>query len=325
MTQSLRVVVPLLSCLLLPSLSLAATGEVVQSIPAPGYLTSGIGWDGTSLWVTNMRSSTAGGEDRVYQIDPLDGAVAYWFDMPNNDFYHGIDFDDKGTMYTDDLYSKIVILDEQGFETDRFNAQGMTYGVAYAASTDTLLQLDWLADETTLYELHPQTGALIRSVELAITEQQTQDTAWDGTALWVVGSSDTVYRVDIVSGAVMDSFIAPGNPSGIAFDGSCLWISENNADELLRVDHGQSDLPACGEEPDPTDPEDDVTPDPSDPPDDGTPDEPDPETPPQDGDGDDDGMGSESAGGCAVGGTSQGVVALLLLTFLVCMRRRRSN
>lgn len=324
MTHSLRIVVPLLCCLLFPSLAVAATGEVVQSIPAPGYLTSGIGWDGASLWVTNMRSSTAGGEDRVYQIDPLDGAVSYWFDMPNNDFYHGIDFDDKGTMYTDDLYSKIVILDEQGFETDRFNAQGMTYGVAYAASTDTLLQLDWLADETTLYELHPQTGALIRSVELAITEEQTQDTAWDGAALWVVGSSDTVYRVDVVSGAVIDSFIAPGNPSGIAFDGACLWISENNADELLRVDHGQSDLAACGEEPDPTDPGDDVTPDPSDPPDDdGNPEEPDPESPGGDEDGD--GSGSGSAGGCAVESNSQGLVALLLLTFLLSMRRRRSN
>ena len=318
MTHTTRIVVAALCLALVPSVAHAGGGDVVSSFPAPGPLTSGLGWDGSSLWVTNIRSASEGGEDRVYQLDAQTGLVDYWFDMPANDFYHGIDFGPDGIMYTDDLYSKIVVLDAQGFETDRFDAQGMTYGVSYASATDSLYQVDWLAGDKILYELDAQTGDVLSNVALDIADQQTHDTAWDGKTLWLVGSSDTIYRVDVDTGAVIDSFEGPGNPSGIAFDGSCLYISDNNTDEIFRIDHGQSDLPSCvATDPDPDpdpDPPDDV-PDPMDDPPDDTPDPTDdaPDNPNDD---------NGAASGCAAGGNSNGSLALILLGFLFTIRRR---
>ena len=52
------------------SMIFADFGEVIHSIPAPGYYSNGLAWDGNSLWVSNIADANHPDDDwyRIYQI-----------------------------------------------------------------------------------------------------------------------------------------------------------------------------------------------------------------------------------------------------------------
>jgi hypothetical protein len=65
--------------------------------------------------------------------------------------------------------------------------------------------------------------------------------AYDGSALWVVDSTDLetykLYRVDPQSGSVLKSFDAPTiAPDALAWDGSRLWLVDGAESKLLQID-----------------------------------------------------------------------------------------
>jgi DNA-binding beta-propeller fold protein YncE len=71
---------------------------------------------------------------------------------------------------------------------------------------------------------------------------------WDGTRLWVADAvSDTIYTVDISTGARTSRFRTPGrvssnpNPSGLAWDGEALWVVDSSRDRLYRVSAATGD------------------------------------------------------------------------------------
>lgn len=237
----------------LSTLAYAAPGDVVNMWAAPVHgnsaMPSGLGWDGTNLWISSPPSQGAL-YNRISQHNAYTGAVLSYFDhSPTSNFHHGLTFDTATTMFTDRFYSEIVQLDISGNELIRYDAQGDVYGVAYVEDSGTtsaiLYQVDILTN--VLYGLNPTTGAVTSSVALGFSSAMTAGLAWDGVALWVVSTTDdTLYRVDVSTGAVLSSFAAPGNsPSGLAWDGSCLWHSDTSSDLVYRIDHGVASLPAC--------------------------------------------------------------------------------
>jgi PKD repeat protein len=65
--------------------------------------------------------------------------------------------------------------------------------------------------------------------------------AYDGSALWVVDTTDLetskLYRVDPQSGSVLKSFDAPTiAPDALAWDGSRLWLVDGAESKLLQID-----------------------------------------------------------------------------------------
>ncbi len=226
----------------------AAPGEVVSGFAAPGDSPSGLGWDGTHLWIANL-ATAQGGEDELTRHDAATGVEVSALPMPPGRYLHGIAFDSPTTFFADDLYTDLVHLDSAGSVLSSFGAQGMTYGVAFDPTSARLFQADWTT--ATLHELTTG-GALVGSVALALdAEAMLGGLAWDGIALWTVGiTTETIYRVSPSDGAVLTSFAAPGpGPEGIAWDGACLWISDTSTDLVQRVDHGVPSLPLCPDEP----------------------------------------------------------------------------
>jgi MYXO-CTERM domain-containing protein len=302
---------------------------VMASLPSPGDSASGLGWDGSSLWVSNLMTSTGGGKNRVSRLDPRTGVELSGFDMQASDVFHGMAFDSQGNLYTDNfnksfiLDTDIVVLDPDGALLDVYPAQGTIYGVALDAETGRLFQVDNHSVEdggsdmnSHLYELDASDGSVVRGpIELQL--KRARGVAWDGQALWVASNlTDSIYRIDVETGAIMYQFVAPGagGVEGLAYDGSCLWISDTRDDIIYRVDHGQPSLPDCVPFGDP-EPE----PDP-DTPDDGNPDSPDQPDDPTDPNPDID--ADDPSAGCSASSGSSPLWFAALLLALVFGRRR---
>lgn len=83
-------------------------------------------------------------------------------------------------------------------------------------------------------------ASAIRRV-LASPGQSPLGIAWDGSALWVVDTSDfetyKLYRVDPQSGSVLSSLaITTIIPDGLAWDGDRLWLVDGAEGRLLQID-----------------------------------------------------------------------------------------
>jgi len=74
------------------------------------------------------------------------------------------------------------------------------------------------------------------SCETTDTLSSTPESRGDNLYLWC--SSKTVLaNIYAGNGRVVRSFDAPGNePSGLAFDGTCLWNADNQTESLYRID-----------------------------------------------------------------------------------------
>lgn len=60
--------------------------------------------------------------------------------------------------------------------------------------------------------------------------------AYDGTYVWVTNATaDTVSRIDRVTGA-RDDFATGSHPEGIAFDGTSIWVTNLYADTVSKID-----------------------------------------------------------------------------------------
>jgi hypothetical protein len=78
--------------------------------------------------------------------------------------------------------------------------------------------------------------------------------AWDGRNAWVADrKTDMFYRIDIESGAVLDSLQSPGYfPSGLAWDGKLLWSTDPTDAKIYATDVSTGktviaiDAPAAG-------------------------------------------------------------------------------
>ncbi|MFN9717180.1 MAG: S8 family serine peptidase [Planctomycetota bacterium] len=73
--------------------------------------------------------------------------------------------------------------------------------------------------ESTIYELNPLTGAILRSISTPAAGGGNAGLAFDGTFIWyIVSASDTLYKIDADTGSVVDTF-AVGSPTNSGFDG----------------------------------------------------------------------------------------------------------
>ncbi|OYD15204.1 hypothetical protein CH333_06290 [candidate division WOR-3 bacterium JGI_Cruoil_03_44_89] len=62
------------------------TGDVIHTIPAPGYRCQGLTYDGTYLWVSDYQT------DSIYKVSTVDGAVQSSFSAPGN-YVEGLGWD----------------------------------------------------------------------------------------------------------------------------------------------------------------------------------------------------------------------------------------
>lgn len=201
------------------------TCAVSSSYATPGTNGRGLAHDGTNLWAADTSS------DLVYKMNPSTGVVASSFAAPA-DNSRGLAWDgtylwlaDEGT----DLYYQINTADGSVARTRsvvELTADGITFKDGMLWSSDDV--------QDRLYNVD---SALIAQGQMAVPSGSPQGFTYDGTNLWLVDSgTDTVYKLNASTGAVVTSFAAPAlDPRDITWDGSSLWITTDADNKIYKV------------------------------------------------------------------------------------------
>ncbi|TPN81826.1 glutamine cyclotransferase [Mesorhizobium sp. CU2] len=91
----------------------------------------------------------------------------------------------------------------------------------------------WFASDDKLNALDPESGALVRSIDVAAHA----GTAFDGEYLYQI-AEDRIHKVDPNTGKVVATIPAPGNggDSGMAWAEGSLWVGEYRAQKIHQID-----------------------------------------------------------------------------------------
>jgi glutamine cyclotransferase len=91
----------------------------------------------------------------------------------------------------------------------------------------------WFARGESIVELDPESGALIRELDVAADA----GTAFDGEYLWQL-ADDRIQKVDPRSGQVVATIPAPaqGRDSGLTWAEGTLWVGEYRARKIHQID-----------------------------------------------------------------------------------------
>ena len=91
----------------------------------------------------------------------------------------------------------------------------------------------WFASGDKLNALDPQSGAIVRSIDVAAHA----GTAFDGEYLYQI-AEDRIHKVDPKTGKVVATIPAPGNggDSGMAWAEGSLWVGEYRAHKIHQID-----------------------------------------------------------------------------------------
>jgi glutamine cyclotransferase len=115
------------------------------------------------------------------------------------------------------------ILREYGPFADIDGVHGVTFDGAHV----------WFASGGALHEIDPDTGTIVRSLDIAAHA----GTAFDGTHLFQI-EEDRIHRIDPASGRVLKTIPAPGGgrDSGLTWAEGSLWVGQYRDRRIHRID-----------------------------------------------------------------------------------------
>jgi hypothetical protein len=109
-----------------------------------------------------------------------------------------------------------------GFQPD------MTHALGYIPS-------DPLLDRYMYVYPDDETRQIVRKIGAGLG--LTWSVTWDGTYLWTATVNGKIYRLDPVTGAVLQQFDAPGSqPWGMTWDGTHLWVVDFAEKRISEID-----------------------------------------------------------------------------------------
>ena len=126
--------------LLITSVLYADFGDVIHSVPAPGYYSDGLAWDGENLWVANIADANHPQDYwyRIFEVSPETGEIISSFSTGSY-YHHGMAHDGTN-IWSERIYTQIVKLSDDGQVIDQFSAVPLGIGLAYDQGNDILYQ-----------------------------------------------------------------------------------------------------------------------------------------------------------------------------------------
>lgn len=216
----------------------ARPGEIVRQFAAPGESPRGLAWDGTHLWVGDD------GADKIYKLDPANGKVLGSFEAPNGEL-RGLVWHDQHLWSSDNGTRKLYKLDRaDGTVRARVKApiprtEGRQPEQGGLASDGKHLWTGVVSGwSSRMSQVDPASGSVIRSY---FTKGVPRALASDGTFIWSATEnggkrSGIVYKYKLSDGLHVSQFDTPGNyPTGLAFDGRCLWCVDRETKKIYRL------------------------------------------------------------------------------------------
>jgi sugar lactone lactonase YvrE len=204
--------------------SQALTGDVIRTLPAPAFGSTGMAWDGKNLWVADIKT------DSLYALDPVTGRVTA--SLPSPAFKTmGLAWDGQQLWCVCGEEGKIYRLRPQDgvatrvFDAPATNPTGMAWDGRHL----------WLAARSPNAQIHqisPLDGTTIHS--LPAPSRNPQGLTFEGRYLWLSDRlSNRLYMISPDQGDVIVMFDAPGPyADGLAWDGKNLWNADFQTDSL---------------------------------------------------------------------------------------------
>jgi hypothetical protein len=199
---------------------------------------SGLAWDGTNLYC-GIYGANGG---NVYKIDPSTGTYALLFQGEHGDAF-GLTYDGTFLWTTDhqggsSTPATALKLNWSGNVIDQFDLPDhYMSGIVYDGGDFWVTR--YYPDPGHLYKVN-DVGVILE--EFDGPDDQPWDLSIENGTIWIADYwGDTLYNVDSLSGAVLDSHSSEGiDPSGIVWDGRYLWYCDNGdnfeEDRLYKVD-----------------------------------------------------------------------------------------
>lgn len=212
--------------------------EISRGFATPGQGDPrGLAWDGSYLWMAEDDTKS------LYRIDTLDGSVVDTINTPGNSNTQGLTWDGShlwhaeydGRVYKIDPVAKIVVL---SFNTPTSRPTGLAWDGTYL----------WTASyqDDKIYQFSAVDGSLIN--EFASPTTNPWGLTWSDSTLWnVQNQGGDIFELDPTSGAVKNSYpgTAGHNLLGLTTDGHNLWVVDNTADSLYKVNiSAKIDIPS---------------------------------------------------------------------------------
>ncbi len=209
--------------LMLPLVTMAYPGQIIQSFKTPGNYPAGLTFDGQHLWVSDFRT------DKIYELNKKGDIIrsipspAYWPMGLTFDGKYLWCADAKGLIPQGDEYH-----DGRIFQIDP--KDGTVVKTLFAPTPAPLgLAWDgkylWCVDDihNKLIQFDPQDGTTIK--EYPSPDLHPQGVTFDGKYLWVPDRMrNEIYMIDPTRGSVVLITKAPGGSAAdITWDGKHLW------------------------------------------------------------------------------------------------------
>lgn len=207
-------------------------GKVLASFPLPLKTPTGLAFDGAHLWLADFDTAT------LSELDPATGKVLRSLDAPGY-APMGLAWD-GGRLWVLDAADKTVFaldpksgLTLRALPLDTDNPEGLAWD-----GKDL-----WVADAKAgqIVRLDQQDGTTFLTVPCPTAKgsRKTQEIgmAVAGGFLYVSDRiTDTIYRMDLKTGTLLDYFAAPGPyATGLAWDGRHLWCADYEARALYKL------------------------------------------------------------------------------------------
>ena len=213
-------------------------GDIILQFPSPGSNPSGLGWDGTHLWLADDGTNT------IYKLDPTDGRVLSSFKSP--DFHpRGVVWDGTHLWHADNATRQLYRLDR---------GTGVVQSAIDAPATHAVVRVPELGGLTwdgehlwcgtvdgwssRMNEMDPNDGSTKR---FFFTKGYPRALATDGTFIWNATDNGgmrlgLVYKYKLSDGLYVSQFDTPGfYPTGLVFDGQYLWCVDRETKTIYKL------------------------------------------------------------------------------------------
>ncbi len=119
--------------------------------------------------------------------------------------------------------SPAEIIREYGPFANALSVHGVTFDGQYV----------WFASGAKLHALNPESGAQVRTIDVA----SHAGTAFDGRNLYQI-AEDRIHKVDPETGKILSTIPAPGNggDSGLAWSDGSLWVGQHRGRKIYEID-----------------------------------------------------------------------------------------
>lgn len=94
-------------------------------------------------------------------------------------------------------------------------------------------QLVWFASDNQLNALDPETGEIVRTMDVAADA----GTAFDGKHLYQIAAG-SIHKIDLATGRLLNTIPAPGQgeDSGLAWAEGSLWVGQHRERKIHQID-----------------------------------------------------------------------------------------